>query len=73
MAEETTVQASRPRRRAVTRQAPATANMPQVSGLPYTDEADWQEAVTNFRRYLEILQEWERREREQAGTRDVPE
>jgi len=36
---------------------------PQATGLPYADEAELQEAIDNFRRYLEILQEWDSRER----------
>jgi len=37
--------------------------------LPYASELDLQEAVRNFRLYLEILQEWDRRDKEGTDSR----
>jgi len=39
---------------------------PEVGFLAYADPFDVEEAVRNFRAYLEILEEWDRREREEA-------
>lgn len=39
------------------------------TALPYASELDLQEAVRNFRLYLEILQEWDRRDKEGTDSR----
>jgi hypothetical protein len=35
----------------------------RAAALPYADESDMQEAVSNFRLYLAILEEWDAKEK----------
>lgn len=39
--------------------------------LPYASELDLQEAVRNFRAYLDILKEWDEKERVKAWTAEI--
>jgi hypothetical protein len=39
--------------------------------LPYASELDLQEAVRNFRAYLDILKEWDEKERVEAWTAEI--
>lgn len=41
------------------------------TALPYASELDLQEAVRNFRAYLDILKEWDEKERLEAPTPEV--
>ena len=41
------------------------------TALPYASELDLQEAVRNFRAYLDILREWDGKERLETPTQEV--
>ena len=46
------------------------AEPPAVSTWPSSDEFDVQEAARNFQAYLEILQEWDEKEKQMADHSD---
>ena len=52
------------------RQAPVVEEVQpelRAAALPYADESDMQEAVSNFRLYLAILEEWDAKEKAADG------
>jgi len=70
MAEDPVLAASRPGQRVDRAGTEKAKDLHHATRLQYSEDVDLQEAVANFRCYLEILQQWDRRERQRVTSED---